>query len=1420
MRISGKLFIATALITLSVISCRSVERAAAPKPITPDTDPAISSGISAEKSAEEALVNGDWPKAYQEYQRLLLTDTKSPLAEYYFYRLLQVSDYEPQIIYPEERRTQINQPEPHPPASRRPSGRAGITQIKPTELIGQLIESPATNENLRALVLWITAQTGIKKGEIDKAGQTAAQLGFINDYLYIGPFENEEETGFNTVYEVEQDLVVTLSEAKGLRDSSSRQDGTQNDTDGKQLQRLNLDKTYPGKAGQNKWFSPPISPAWGVVDLSNLFRLKDDVLAYALTYINSPIEQMVAFRLGSDGAVKLWLNDQLLLSSDTYRRISLDQNIVGVKLNAGWNKVLLKTCQKAGPWRVMLRVTDAECKQIPNLKHQIPNNDLITKTSTMTETAVALTNRGLIAYLEDIIKENPDDIVSLKRAAFIYDVKSVLDENDRKDRDYIKKALELDSNNVLTHLAFCWAEPDRNKRMESYRKCLELAPKSPLVYYELSRAYTTDPAFFKGLDALRDWWESFSEQIERWQSGEGDSEYEGADYEKEIRKAQKHTLSPKRMPFPVEKKEVEYLGKALELKPDWVKAKLALARVYQRKGGGSRGGGAGSYRSYDDGIWLKETRRIFTEVLAVLPDVAELKELLWQGKEHTIDEEIEFNEGLLKTDFTYKPARTRLVGYYRQKGNYPRAAELCNQMLRINPWDISAYETLARIQQSQDNFAASADAIKQALGISPENTKLLGQLANYYLYGGKEDKAIAALETSLKIRPQQKETEKHLKYLKSKQKKEKEFWEGYEENLTAYIEKAKTAEPVEDDKESARWILNNQIIRVKPNGTSSTFVQQVVRIFDDRGRNYYQSVYAFPQGHDYYPSTRSEVKQAKIIRKDGTEIEGQWYENSSYASFQRLEVDDIIVFECQIDEVGEGRYRDYFGLMCPLQSRDDPIETAKLTLISPKDKPVYYQAIRCKNAKPTEIEKAEPREGGVPTMPCPTAMRHRVGHGVADVGNNQIIRIWTEQNIGQIKEEPFSPSGYELWPYVHFSTFKTWNEVAEWIWGIAKDQFETSPELKEAARKAVANITINKDKIKALYQMMVSDVRYEHLALESHYFKPFKAADTFSRKYGDCKDTAVLMAALLQEVGIPANIVLVRAMPQYMGVVNTELPSMKIFNHMIAHTTLENDKDFFMDGTARYCGVEEFPYMDQGAVVFVVKPGQDSKCLVTSYQSPEQNLTHSKLIITLASERDALIEENTRLTGQKAPNYRQGFQEGTKQKLIYEQAYNQYFKASTVEELLFSDLKDYNKPVEVKARVRVKEFLRQEGNKLLFKPLPVEPNIFGMALSDLTRAGTRHYDMVLYYPEQEISEIAYNLPDGYKVKNIPGNILLENDFAEFSMTFNQSAPGKIEVKCKFTLKAVRIPRDGYEKFRNFCTNVHKAWEQEIVLEKK
>ncbi len=168
-------------------------------------------------------------------------------------------------------------------------------------------------------------------------------FGTQKSWLLIGPFDNEKNRGFGTVFPPE----------KGLH----------------------LNKFYRGKERPIHWFAYADWTPRGSVDFTQIFHPKDNVCAYAAGVVQSPRKQNVQIRLGTNDACVLWVNGRRIFTNPQPGRAILDKNIVTVTLRKGANSILLKICQGGAGWGFYFRMTDAQGNPVPNLTVTLPEGN-------------------------------------------------------------------------------------------------------------------------------------------------------------------------------------------------------------------------------------------------------------------------------------------------------------------------------------------------------------------------------------------------------------------------------------------------------------------------------------------------------------------------------------------------------------------------------------------------------------------------------------------------------------------------------------------------------------------------------------------------------------------------------------------------------------------------------------------------------------------------------------------------------------------------------------------------------------------------------------------------------------------------------------------------------------------------------------
>jgi len=246
-----------------------------------------------------------------------------------------------------------------------------------------------------------------------------------------------------------------------------------------------------------------------------------------------------------------------------------------------------------------------------------------------------------------------------------------------------------------------------------------------------------------------------------------------------------------------------------------------------------------------------------------------------------------------------------------------------------------------------------------------------------------------------------------------------------------------------------------------------------------------------------------------------------------------------------------------------------PIRLARLVLEAPGDAPLRWVTRLLPGAGPRE--ETSTATGG----------RHRLTFEYRD------LPAYEEPDSGLPSETPRAP-------YVAFSTGKSLADLAQRYSAIV-DQSIHGSDVSGFLRSAVP-ATANKPKMESLSQVELIDhllarlgreVRYTGIELGEGGLMPRPPADTLKRKFGDCKDKAVLLTALLRASDIPAYVAVLNAGEDDQDV-EPALPGFGEFNHAIV--MVPGHPALWIDPTDPYARAGELPVDDQGRWALITSP--------------------------------------------------------------------------------------------------------------------------------------------------------------------------------------------------------------------------------------
>jgi len=133
-------------------------------------------------------------------------------------------------------------------------------------------------------------------------------------------------------------------------------------------------------------------------------------------------------------------------------------------------------------------------------------------------------------------------------------------------------------------------------------------------------------------------------------------------------------------------------------------------------------------------------------------------------------------------------------------------------------------------------------------------------------------------------------------------------------------------------------------------------------------------------------------------------------------------------------------------------------------------------------------------------------------------------------------------------PRVAISTFADYEELGRSYWDAARGAIEVTPDVARLADEITAGSNDKRAQARAISAWVKTNIRYVFVVLGSTRVVPNGAAAVLRNRYGDCKDHAVLMSALLAAKGIAAEHVLINGENAY---TLPEPATMGYLNHVI-----------------------------------------------------------------------------------------------------------------------------------------------------------------------------------------------------------------------------------------------------------------------------
>lgn len=171
---------------------------------------------------------------------------------------------------------------------------------------------------------------------------------------------------------------------------------------------------------------------------------------------------------------------------------------------------------------------------------------------------------------------------------------------------------------------------------------------------------------------------------------------------------------------------------------------------------------------------------------------------------------------------------------------------------------------------------------------------------------------------------------------------------------------------------------------------------------------------------------------------------------------------------------------------------------------------------------------------------------------------------WHGRKVDALFVESDAPAWFDPYPLVRWSEYRDWHALASWAVPLYEIVPKAGPAIRAEVERIAASSQDPAERLLAVLHFVQAQIRYLGVEVGAGAHAPSSPELVLRRRFGDCKDKARLMVAMLKVLGIEADVALVNTRTGR-GIAQLQ-PGPDLFNHAIVHVRM-GDRDHWLDAT-------------------------------------------------------------------------------------------------------------------------------------------------------------------------------------------------------------------------------------------------------------
>ncbi|PWH84350.1 transglutaminase [Algibacter marinivivus] len=426
------------------------------------------------------------------------------------------------------------------------------------------------------------------------------------------------------------------------------------------------------------------------------------------------------------------------------------------------------------------------------------------------------------------------------------------------------------------------------------------------------------------------------------------------------------------------------------------------------------------------------------------------------------------------------------------------------------------------------------------------------------------------------------------------------------------------------------------------------------------------------------------------------------------------------------------------------------------------------------------------------------------------------ISKYISENIPALKDEPYvnNINNYRASVKYELSYTKFPNSIAETYsttWGDVVERIYESPSFGEELKKTsyfkkdidalVGSVSDPATKLGLIYNFVKSQVKWN-----GYYgFYADDVREAYKEHVGSSGDINLMLTAMLRYAGLNANPVLVSTRTHGVPL----FPTREGYNYVVTCVKLQDDSVALLDATEQYAAPNILPFRALNWQGRIVAENGGSQ-LVDLYPKTKSN---NSITMMVKIDKEGTLEGSYRSikTNHIALSFRAKYNDADKDEFL-EKIENKGLEISDYD---VKNSEDLSKPI-IESYKFVKESQADIiGDKMYFSPL------FHLKVSENPfKLEKREFPIDFGYPSVISHRVIINIPEGYKIENLPepAAIGLPDNLGSFKFKV-VGCGNTIQVSVVSQINQSIISPLYYEALKEYFNKFIQKEDEQIVLTK-